>query len=187
MQTKFLEGTHGTSMSRASNIVKIKKFIPSSDGLCGKGVYFWAINNSLDFAKKLAKNWWRFSLKHHSDVFKDDYDKGLAVLKATIKPIENEFYDATSDEFLSLISIVAEEKSILTKNDVLKLRAALVDEIEKEKNVKFSVVKIDVDVPGKSKGEVAPPSFYWIKKQAACYVVKDKAEEIIQDIELIEA
>lgn len=174
-------------MSRASSIIKLKRFIPSSDGLGGYGVYFWEVSTSLEFAKKLAKNWWRFSSLPKNDVFKDDADKSLAIVKATIKPAQHEFYDATSDDFLLLCSDIAEKQSLLSKNDLIRLRAALLVSIEEENKLKFSVIKIDVEVPGQARGESAPPSFYWLKKQAACYVVKNKAEEVIQNIELIEA
>ncbi len=181
-----LTGTHGTSMSRALSIVNLKKFTPSPEGLGGYGVYFWEVSGSLDFSKKLAQNWWRFASSPKYDVYKDDEDKSLAVLKAKIIPFEREFFDATDDEFLLACSQIAEEKMLFQKEDIIKLRTAVLMDIEKEMGVNFSVVKIDVEVPGKQKGESYAPSFYWLKKQAGCYVVKNKIDEVIQEIELVE-
>lgn len=182
----LLKGTHGTSKSRAETIVKEEKFQASADGLLGAGAYFWAYDNDMSLAKRLALNWWRFA-GGKNDAYKGDTDPSLAILKADIEVDSNGYFDASSESFLELLIKTAEQKKILsTKDDFNKLRAVLVKEIETVQGFNYEVVKAEVDVPGQIRGEAGAPYVYWAAKQAASYVVMPDALDVICNIELVE-
>jgi len=182
----LLNGTHGTSKSRAEAIVKEAKFRASADGILGAGAYFWAYENDMSLAKRLAANWWRFAGQKRN-AYKGDADPSLAILKADIEVDQKVYFDASSENFIELLIKTAEQKKILsTKDDFNKLRAVLLMEIEAERGFGYDVVKAMVEVPGKISGESGAPYVYWATKQAASYIVTQKALDFICNIELVE-
>lgn len=121
----MLNGKHGTSKSRAEAIVKEAKFRASADGLLGAGAYFWAYENDMSLARRLAANWWRFA-GGKSNAYKGDVDPSLAILKADIEVDRKVYFDASSESFIELLIQAAEQKKIQsTKDDFNKLRAVL--------------------------------------------------------------
>lgn len=181
----LLKGTHGTSKSRAHEIITKERFEASKEGLLGAGAYFWAFADDVSFALRLASNWWRFaSVKLNA--YRDDTDNSLAVLKAQIEVDQNVYFDASSDSFLELLVKTAEEKKIeSSKNDFNKLRAVLLKEIEALQGFNFGVLKAVVEVPGAIKGADGAPFVYWATKQAASYVVMPHALNLVSNIELV--
>lgn len=181
----LLNGTHGTSKSRAEAIVKEAKFRASAGGLLGAGAYFWAYENDMSFARRLAGNWWRFA-GGKSNAYKGDADQSLAILRADIEVDRKVYFDASSESFIELLIQTAEQKIQSTKDDFNKLRAVLLREIEAEQGFDYDVVKAIVEVPGMIRGESGAPYVYWATKQAASYIVMPKALDAICNIELVE-
>jgi len=182
----LLNGTHGTSKSRDEAIVKEAKFRASADGLLGAGTYFWAYENDMSLARRLAANWWRFA-GGKSNAYKGDADPSLAILRADIEVNRKVYFDASSESFIELLIQAAEQKQIQsTKDDFNKLRAVLLREIEAEQGFDYDVVKAMVEVPGKIRSESGAPYVYWATKQAASYIVMPKALDAICNIELVE-
>lgn len=181
-----LKGTHGTSKTRANSILKESKFKASTDGRVGPGVYFWAYEDNMSFAKCLAENWW-FSANHKFGTFKGDDDPSPAVLKAQIEVNKNVYFDTSSEEFLELLIKTAKCKNIpRTSDDFNNLRIVILKELEAIKNLSFDVLKAEVDVPGAVKKMENTPYAYFIKKQASTYVVMPHATECIRNIESVE-
>jgi hypothetical protein len=182
----LLKGTHGTSKSRAETILREERFQASDDGLLGAGAYFWAYDNDISLAKRLAHNWWRFACGKY-DAYKGDTDPSPAVLAADIQVDPSVYFDANSESFLELLVKTAERKEIeSTKDDFNKLRVVLLKEIETVKGISYKVVKAELDVPGRISGETGAPYVYWAAKQAASYVVMPNALDIIRNIKLVE-
>lgn len=183
----LLTGTHGTSKSRAEAIVKAKKFNASPYALLGIGAYFWAYEDDIAFATRLAMNWSRFASAKH-DAYKGDADASPAVLSARIEVSQDAYFDAGSEKFLNLLVKTAEARSIgSAKADFNRLRVLLIKEIEDEQGFSYSVIRANVEVPGMVKGEEGAPHVYWAAKQAPCYVVTANALGLINHIELVEA
>lgn len=184
--TVCLNGTHGTSKTRANAILESNRFKASDDGRAGSGVYFWSFQNDALYARRLAENWWRVSATPKFNSYQGDADKSLAVLKARIEAPTNDYFDANTDGFLSLLIQTAEDRKIESnKNEIDLLRIYLIEEIENERAAQYSVIKLDVDVPGLTKGEKAPaPYVSWLKR-APCIVVRNHAIGLIKDIELV--
>ncbi|MCO7637822.1 hypothetical protein NJI34_13650 [Pseudomonas sp. S 311-6] len=181
-----LKGTHGTSRSRAE-VISSKGFVATTkECVLMSGVYFWAYDNEISLAKRLAENWWRFSsVKLKSYV--EDSDCSLAVLDARIEANENVYFDASAESFLDLLIKTAEARGIeSTKQEFNKLRVLLLTEIEAFKKTTFCVIKAEVEVPGKVSGESSAPFVYWAAKQAPCYVVTNTALNLINHVELVE-
>jgi len=182
----LLKGTHGTSKSRAEAIVDSEEFQASADGQLGAGAYFWAYDEDMSLARRLAANCWRFAGKK-CNAYEGDADPSLAILKAHIEVGDNVYFDASSESFLELLIKTAEERKIQsTKNDFNKLRAVLLKEIEEVQGFCFGVVRAEVDVPGIISGEREAPYVYWATKQAASYIVMPHALGAICNIELVE-
>ena len=184
--TVYLNGTHGTSRTRASAILESNQFKASDDGRAGAGVYFWSFQDDVFFAQRLAENWWRLAVTPKFNSYKGDADKSLAVLKAKIEAPTDEYFDANSEGFLNLLIKTAEKRQIESSKDEIELlRLYLIKEIENERAAQYGVIKLDVDVPGLTKGEKTPaPYVSWLKR-APCIVVRKHAMGLIKDIELV--
>lgn len=180
----MLKGTHGTSKTRADAIIKQAKFRASVEALIGPGAYFWAFEHDISLAKRLAANWWR-SANEKFKAYSGDRDPSLAILKANIEVDPNDYFDASSEEFLELLIATAENRHIpSTKKDFDSLRVVLLQEIQKLQGFDFKVLKAEVDVPGAYKGDA--PFVYWATKRAVTYVVMPNALDSIRDIERVE-
>lgn len=165
-----LKGTHGTSKTRADAIIKEAKFKASAEAVVGPGVYFWAFDQDISLAKRLAANWWR-SANDRFKTYTGDDDPSLAILKANIEVDLNDYFDASSEKFLELLIATAENRRIpSTKNDFNSLRVVLLKELQDLQGSDFKVVRAEVDVPGAYKGEA--PYVYWAAKKSS-YICRD--------------
>ena len=176
----YLVGTHGTTRSRADAIVNSRNFKPSPDGLYSRGVYLWAVHSHTGYARENARLWWTFAAA--KGVYKGDANADCAILEAKIeKPAE--YYDAATDEFNEKLYEIAKSKSV--SGDKLKETLIwFVDEIAKELNTNFLVLKVLVPSPppiGKNKGLVQ-----LISKMSPAYVVKEGGLHLIKEIALVE-
>lgn len=138
-----LIGLHGTSRSRADNILK-SNFKPYP-GRAGKGIYFWRENA---FSKIIAKSWFNFSLKKNN--YDLDADKNFAYFKVKISVNEENFLDLELPELKDQLAVIAEKRNIdrKTREDVISaLFDYFIDTLEKELKTSFKVWQARVNAP----------------------------------------
>lgn len=182
--TEVLRGTHGTSLSRAKVIENKSMFSPSADGYLGIGVYFWAYEKDVLFAKELARSWWTFQDKKFNK-YKADAEPDLAILDVEISHPGDEYLDISSEYFSGLLVALAISRKIENnKEKINQLKVVLLKEIEEDKKINFSVIKLLVDTPPKPP-EGVMPYVYAIRKSSECYVIKRNFDQLIKQIKII--
>lgn len=182
--SEVLKGTHGTSLSRAKAIASTSKFEPSVDGHFGVGVYFWAYEENISFAKHLAESWWIFQ-NDKFNAYRTDDEPSLAILDAEISHPGDEYFDASGEFFLGLLVELAICRNIEhNKEKINQLKVVAIQEIERENNINYCIIKILVDTPPKPPKGVMP-YVYAAKKSSECYVVKRNFDQLIKRVEII--
>lgn len=142
-----LDGIHGTTKLRASQIIENGFKTPDTIGKCGKGIYFW--EGHAPISQKIAKAWWSFCSQ------KKIYDdtSGFDAIFSHLILQEQYFLDGTTPYFLNNFDEVISDKEIPKENipafyDVFLLE--LEDKLRKKLNddkFKFKVVRINIPVP----------------------------------------
>ena len=141
-----LEGTHGTTRSRAENIKR--KGFRKSQGIYGPGIYFW---RKFRYAEYLAEGWYKFYLNERS-VFREDKDKRFALILVKINLREEEFFDF--EDFTvqkRLAELVFSQKIEGDKKKIAQLYRLYLEVVEKEEAVKFKTFQVRVPLPRRSR------------------------------------
>lgn len=173
-------GTHGTTRSRAKEIVSSGNFRPSEEGWYSKGVYLWAVHSHPGYARENARLWWKFA--NEKKIYQGDSDPACAVLEAKIeKPAE--YYDAATDEFNEKLHEIALSKGI-SEGQLKETLSWFVGEIAKELKVDFLVLKVSVPSPPPIKNERGLTQL--ISKMSPAYVVRERGLHLIKEISLVE-
>lgn len=179
----YLQGTHGTSRSKADSIIDQQSFIPTGDnGHVGPGIYFWAIEGNDDrIARHLAQAWWKKYLDEER--YKDDANTDFAVVKAHfIQPNEPEYCDASTQDFRNSVLSLAPSLSDPPKSfDVPTAIATVINKLEAAAGKKILVLKALVQTP-QPKGFQSIVAFYY--KMSDVYVIRQGGEKLIKKIEL---
>lgn len=160
----IIECTHGTTKSRADNIIK-NKFEPRQ-GRAGTGVYFWRKNA---YSVILANGWYSFYL--NKNYYNDDIDKRFVYLNVKIDVNEDNFLDLEDPELKDRLSKIAIEQNLdrNTKEDIIiGLFDHFISNLEKELKIEFYVWQIRVNAPYDCKEY--PLSFLG---NPLCYVAKN--------------
>lgn len=175
-----LSGTHGTSKSRAEKILASQKFESSPEGYTGPGIYFWAYENDLNYAKEIAELWWRFVLDKQN-TYNKDTDKSCNVLNVKIS-IQNkkEYLDITTQYYKEQILSVLKAQNCTKRNEIGKIIAAFIDRYENLTNAKISILKASVISPppttnNKSEIHLAYP-------MSDCYIVRHERHDLLSEI-----
>lgn len=175
-------GTHGTSRTRAENIVASHTFNPTDDGWVTKGVYFWAFESSMGYAEDTAKLWWAFSNKNSR--YAGDPDASCAVLKVKILHPGDGYFDATDPAFVEQFYEIAKVKNV-SENNRKETLAWFIDQTSQELQRTFSVIKASAPTPPVIKGAGGPQLAQVISKMSNVYIVKEHARHLIEEIIIV--
>lgn len=178
-----LSGTHGTCLSCAKEIIKSQQFHASKDGHVGSGAYFWAYENNARYAVELAECWWAFLCGKGK--YKDYEETKCAVLDAQIAGCEkDDFLDATGIWFRESLDQVMRIRS-KSEDDLPAITEMLIQELQKEAETEFLVIKIDIKTPPTPKGRRQTYA-QMVSKMSTAYVVKESGLGLIKEIHLVD-
>ncbi|MDD2468573.1 MAG: hypothetical protein PHI97_31740 [Desulfobulbus sp.] len=161
-----LEGSHGTTKSRADSIQATG--FRMEGGRRGTGAYFWCEGA---YAEYLAKSWWNFGLT--KKIFKDDTDKTCSVISVQLQVQEDEFIDL-EDKFLK-----NEIADLCLKNDldssakdeeISGFYDMFLSQLEKKLGKEFKVHESAVNTAGSTYFPKYPER---ILGPPHCYIVRD--------------
>jgi hypothetical protein len=163
--TVDLMGTHGTSTTRAKQIVA-GGFL-QGQGRAGVGVYLW---RDCPLAKELAAAW----AEQHDREFAADAETDPAVVYAKVSVSENEFLDLEEPDLKDMLQTLAVEKGLTKDHTEEQARGLISMFISQYETVSESPVKA-------LQVRLAPPesrhlTCYSIRLFGAplCYVVLDR-------------
>ncbi len=136
-----IEGSHGTSVSRAQLVQK--NGFRQGSGRGGTGVYFWLGPYYIE----LAVGWYNFLASKNE--FINDENPSCAVIIALIKADESEVLNLEDETLKNEIAVVVKKQGINPKNKraVAKLYDSFIMRLEQKLQVKFKAVKIRVGFP----------------------------------------
>lgn len=138
-----LFGLHGTSRSRADNILN-DSFKPNP-GRVGKGIYFWRKNA---YSNTLAKGWYDFYFKKKN--YELDTDKRFTYINVRICVDEENFLDLESPELKDQLALIAQKRNIdrKTNEDVISaLFDYFIGRLEEELQTRYKVWQARVNSP----------------------------------------
>jgi len=138
---KTLKGSHGTTVSRADNIVN--EGFKLKTGRRGTGVYFWRYGY---YCRQLAISWWK--QKFEEGKYAGDSDTSCVVIISYFVLDDNEYLDIENYEFQEQIAYLADKKKV--GNEIKKLAAlydSLIHKLEEIQNTKFKVIEMRVSPP----------------------------------------
>lgn len=156
-----LEGSHGTSVTRAHSICKLG-FIEGNRNFWGNGVYFFHRKPN---GTKNARYWHKESFRHYAD----DANPSCAVVHADLATPRNTFFDLSHPKFLKHIQTLIkkteeESKRPLSNDDKNGIRDVFVKNMEKKRSCACQILDTTIPIPG---------SFYDTRPPLRCIVVKD--------------
>ncbi len=136
-----IEGSHGTSVSRAQLVQK--NGFRQGTGKGGTGVYFWLGPYYIE----LAVGWYKFLASKNR--FSNDENPSCAVIIALIKADESEVLNLEEEVLKNEIAAVVKKQGIdpRNKNAVAKLYDSFIMRLEQKLQVKFKAVKVRVGIP----------------------------------------
>lgn len=163
-----LQGTHGTSASRAKSIEThgFKK----GKGRLGKGVYFWSFS---PYAEYLAKSWWEFFSSQGR--YNADGNKKCAIIWAQFRIKEDEFLDLDDKEIKNSLAELCRKEKIGCSIENRELAATIVcfvSKIEEKLGQKFKILESTISTPPKDFVKEYPLS---VLGAPSCYVIFDPA------------
>lgn len=139
-----IEGSHGTSISKAQDIKK--QGFNLGSGRAGKGVYFWL---DKEFHFELAIGWY----KYHKSIgwFKEDNNPACAIIIAEIQADESEILDFEKSTIKKQLLKLAQKRKIdyFNKGQLAKLYNLFISRLEADLRVKFKVIIVEVAAPPK--------------------------------------
>jgi len=171
----IIEGSHGTSISRASNIRKNGwKMQP---GMAGTGIYFWA--KSIYYIE-LAQAWYRQAKAEER--YRDDDNIACCIILVHIKCKEDEMLDIETEGVrLNILKLAIEKKvNVKSHKAIAPVFDLYVKRLEEKAGIKYKVLSIKVPTPRKDYFEVDYP--YNILGSPLCMVVRDNNPDDIIDI-----
>jgi hypothetical protein len=136
-----IEGSHGTSVTRAQRI-QVSGF-QLGTGRAGTGIYFWLGPYYIE----LAVGWYRFLASKNE--FADDENPACAVIIVEVKAGEGEVLNLEDEELKNEIALVVKKQGINPHNKtaVAKLYDSFIMRLEEKLQVRFKAIKIRVGIP----------------------------------------
>lgn len=140
-----LNGTHGTALYHAENIVENGFLVPDlGEGKAGVGLYFWFYINQNKHAVKLSKHWWEFAKS--KDIYDKKLDCSLRIFDVEIDVSDDNILDFVEnfeiyEKFLHTYADGEPEKEYGAKLDLF------IRTLEGKLGIKFDLVKINLSVP----------------------------------------
>ncbi len=174
-----LLGTHGTTISRAKEILNSQAFKASNSGHAGSGVYFWAYENEERYGYELAECWWSFATSKQR--YLDDAEPSCCVLKVEFShPGEKKFLDATIQQFQEAVfrALVMQDRS---EDDVPEIAAVLIEEMELANGEDFDVIRVRIKTPPVVK-KTSQRFAQMVSKMSDAYLMKESGFNLIQKI-----
>lgn len=139
-----LEGTHGTSQSRANKIEK--NGFQKSPGRIGVGIYFWCAGA---YAEDLAIAWYDYCFSE--DRYSTDKENGCVVIYASFRIKKEEFLDLEKKDIKDQLAGMAKKRGlkISDRKNIHSVRARFIDKLEHKMEVRFKVIEASVPLPDK--------------------------------------
>lgn len=161
-----LEGTHGTTVSRALSIEA--NGFKTCEGRLGTGAYFWS---GSPYAEYLAKSWWDFD-KYRKKYWKDE-NKKCAIIWAHFIVEEDRFLDLDDKEIKNSLAELCLRKGIGFSVRDRELAATImrfVSGIEEKLGIKFKIMESTISTAPKEFVTKYPLS---VLGSPSCYIVLD--------------
>lgn len=180
-----MKGTHGTSRSKANNIVA-NGFHASPVGIRGSGVYFWGyLSDSMEeISRNLAKAWWSDATRRQS--YSQDSDKSCSVVFAAFDVSNDLHFDFEAQEVRESFIRYSDKMIDRIEGDDDEKASTLYDmfvqRIETKSQKQYKLIHFKVHPP---RGFVFP-ILRDIIGQPSCYAVKDISCITILDHEEID-
>jgi hypothetical protein len=176
----ILLGTHGTSKSRAEKIIASQKFDSSLEGYAGPGIYFWAYEKDVSYAKEVAQLWWQFVLDKQK-TYEKDKDKSCSILNAKINVLNKEEYlDIATQYYKEQILSVLRAQNCTEKSEVGRIIASIVEKHEISLSTKISILKAAVTTPpptNKNKSIIQI-----VYTMSDCYIIRHERNNLLSEI-----
>lgn len=142
-------GTHGTSASRASNIM-FNGFQPTLTGRAGKGVYFWNYYSHPHNAKQLAIAW--HEAQHRRNTYKGETSPNCAVIYGSYDVDDSDVLDCTGavqEEITEILRTTVKKEDAYNEVDIHSAYEYVISAIEKKRGAAVILVKAAVPLPSK--------------------------------------
>jgi hypothetical protein len=166
-----IEGSHGTSVTRAQRIQTTGFQLGS--GRAGSGVYFWLGPYYIE----LAVGWYKYQASiNEFDAYENS---ACAVIIVDVKTEDGEVLNLEDEELKNEIAVVVKKQGINPNNKaaVAKLYDSFIMKLEEKLQIKFKAIKIRVGIPPKEFIRDYPISIIGapmccVARDAGCITVK---------------